>query len=226
VVSVSPPDGAINVAVGTSVSATFSEALDPTCVNTSTFILKGPDGKIISGTVSYQEDDNLAHFTPEAPLSYSTLYTASLTTGIKDVAGNTLEASYTWGFTTASQDTRTNLIANPEGDGTIILYISAGSLASVEGLKISYCADPPEGYSFPYGLLDLKITGLKIGQSVTLSILLPDEILSHARWYWYNPNYVLWSDITMYVRWSGQTALVTLKDGGLGDCDGEANGVI
>jgi hypothetical protein len=226
VVSVSPPDGAVNVATGTSVSALFSEPLDSTSVNTSTFILKGSDGKVISGTVSYEEDNNLARFTPEAPLSYSTLYTASLTTGIKDVAGNTLESSYTWSFTTASQDTQTNLVTNPEGDGTIILYISAGALASVEGVKISYCANPPESYSFPYGLLDVKITGLETGQSVTLSIVLPDKILSHARWYWYNPNYVLWSDITMYTKWSGQTAMVTLKDGGLGDSDGEANGVI
>jgi hypothetical protein len=55
---------------------------------------------------------------------------------------------------------------------------------------------------------------------------LPEEILPHARWYWYNPSYTLWRDITAYTRWDQNRAYIPLRDGGLGDCDGVANGVI
>ncbi|MEA1970289.1 MAG: Ig-like domain-containing protein, partial [Thermodesulfobacteriota bacterium] len=33
-------------------------------------------------------------------LEYNTTYTAAITTGVKDLAGNVLEAGYTWSFTT------------------------------------------------------------------------------------------------------------------------------
>lgn len=41
-----------------------------------------------------------ATFTPLADLDYDTAYTATITTGVKDLAGNAIEADYVWSFTT------------------------------------------------------------------------------------------------------------------------------
>jgi hypothetical protein len=98
VISVSVSDGAENVATDTTVSAIFSESMDPATINTTTFTLKGPDGESVARTVTYEKDLNLARFTPQTPLSYSTSYIATLTTGIKDLTGNTFKSPYTWGL--------------------------------------------------------------------------------------------------------------------------------
>jgi hypothetical protein len=43
---------------------------------------------------------NIATFAPTAALAEGKIYTATVTTGAKDAAGNALAANYTWSFTT------------------------------------------------------------------------------------------------------------------------------
>jgi len=95
VTSTSPVAGATGVAVGTVITATFSEAMDADTITTSSFTLDS-----VSGSVSYDSGTYTATFTPSANLAYSTTYTATLSTAITDVAGNPL-AEYSWSFTTA-----------------------------------------------------------------------------------------------------------------------------
>ncbi len=45
---------------------------------------------------------NTATFTPDAALADNTVYTATVTTAVTDLAGNHLAADYTWSFTTAA----------------------------------------------------------------------------------------------------------------------------
>jgi len=92
--SVSPLDGDIDVAVSTTVSVTFSEAMDADTITTSSFTLDS-----VSGSVSYDSGTYTATFTPSADLDEDTTYTATLSTAITDVAGNPL-AEYSWSFTT------------------------------------------------------------------------------------------------------------------------------
>jgi len=92
-----PTDAAIDVALNRSVSANFSEALDPTSVNTSTFTLSD-GGAPVSGVVSYS--NKVATFNPASNLAASTVYTATLTTAITDLAANPLAADEVWTFTT------------------------------------------------------------------------------------------------------------------------------
>ena len=97
--STSPADATTDFALNNSVSANFSEALDPATVNTSTFTLN--DGATpVSGTVSYS--NRVATFTPASNLAANTLYTATLTTAVTDVPGNPLAANVTWTFTTGT----------------------------------------------------------------------------------------------------------------------------
>jgi len=99
VASTAPANTATGVAIATSVTATFSEAMRASTINTTTFTLS--DGtNAVSGTVTYDSDTKTATFTPTSALAYSTTYTATITTGVKDLVGNALAADYTWSFTT------------------------------------------------------------------------------------------------------------------------------
>lgn len=89
-----PANGAINIRVDTVITAAFSEDMQAATINDSTFTVGG-----VSGTVSYA--NKVATFTPNSDLSFNTVYTATITTGVKDAAGNALPASYIWDFTTA-----------------------------------------------------------------------------------------------------------------------------
>jgi len=98
--SVSPVADATGVARGTTVSVTFSEAMDESTITTSSFTLDS-----VSGSVSYDSGTYTATFTPGANLSYSATYTATLSTAITDAAGNPLASAYSWSFTIRRQPT-------------------------------------------------------------------------------------------------------------------------
>ena len=103
VTSVTPPDG--NAAVCpdiTIVSATFSKAMNPATINTSTFTVTGPSGATVAGKVSYASATDIATFAPSANLAPSTKFTAAITTGATDTYGNTTEANFVWTFTTSA----------------------------------------------------------------------------------------------------------------------------
>lgn len=95
--SVSPSNGSANIAVNSAITVTFSEAMDASTLNASTFTLSYASGTV-SGTVICNGSTTM--FTPSLNLSYNTTYTATITTGAEDAAGNTLASSYSWNFTT------------------------------------------------------------------------------------------------------------------------------
>ena len=99
--STSPTNGATGVAVNTTITATFSEAMDSSAITTSTFTVS-TGGSNISGTVSYNSTTKTATFTPSSNLSFPTTYTATITTGVKDAAGTAMVSNYTWSFATES----------------------------------------------------------------------------------------------------------------------------
>jgi len=93
VFATSPLNNATNVAVSSPITATFSEAMDATTISTGTFTISG-----VAGTVTYS--GFTATFTPSADLEPSTTYTATITTGVKDVDGSAMKENYAWSFTT------------------------------------------------------------------------------------------------------------------------------
>ncbi|MEO5589212.1 MAG: Ig-like domain-containing protein, partial [Gemmatimonadaceae bacterium] len=97
----SPINGATGVLVSSTVMVTFSEDMNPTTVNGSTFMVRTTVGSIaVAGTVSYNAATRIATFTPTAALAPSTNYTVTVTTGAKDLAGNGLTGNFTFAFTT------------------------------------------------------------------------------------------------------------------------------
>ena len=106
VTSTSPANSAINVAISTVVTATFSEAMDATTISGTTFTLKVTSGgAAVAGAVTYDPATHIATFTPTAPLANNTNYTATITTGVKDVAGNALAVNKVFTFTTIPDTT-------------------------------------------------------------------------------------------------------------------------
>ena len=97
--STNPTNGATGVAINTAITATFGETMSISTMTTATFALSDSSG-IISGAVSYS--GTTATFIPLSNLAYSTPYTATITTGARDLAGNAMASNSTWSFTTVS----------------------------------------------------------------------------------------------------------------------------
>jgi methionine-rich copper-binding protein CopC len=96
----SPAANATGVAVGSNVTATFSENV--TGVTAARFTLRQgttTTGALIARAVTYNATTHVATLNPTANLAAGTVYTARLLTGITDIAGNPL-APVTWSFTT------------------------------------------------------------------------------------------------------------------------------
>lgn len=122
VTAVSPLVGAADVATNASISAQFSEALDPATVNSATFILKDGAGALVEASVNYNGVS--ATLTPLAGLQGATFYTATLTAGITDLAGNTLSANYAWSFTTinSADTTPPTVVSTNPADAAIDVF--------------------------------------------------------------------------------------------------------
>lgn len=99
VASTIPLNAAVAVPLNQKVSATFSKSMDASTITTATFTLM-QGTTFVSGTVSYV--GFTATYTPSSNLVANTTYTATITTGAFDLAGNALANNYVWSFTTGA----------------------------------------------------------------------------------------------------------------------------
>jgi hypothetical protein len=97
-----PLNAATGVPINQVVSATFSKAMNAATINSTTFTVTGPGTTPVTGLVAYASVGNTATFTPAASLAINTLFTATITTGAQDLAGNAVAVNYVWTFTTGS----------------------------------------------------------------------------------------------------------------------------
>ena len=140
VVSLSDPlDLATGVALNKQITATFSKTMDASTITTATFTLM-QGSTFVAGTVSYA--GSKATYIPSSNLVSNTTYTATITTGAKDLAGNALAANYVWSFKT-SNSFIVALSANPLLGGSVS---GAGSFNS--GTSVTVVANPNAGYTF------------------------------------------------------------------------------
>jgi hypothetical protein len=129
IVLTNPADGATGVALNQAVSATFSEAMNPLTITTGTFELTGPGSTAIAGTVSYDALTFIATLTPSAPLTASSIYTATITSGATNLSGNSLGttgAPNPWSFTTGA-----TIVPPPVNLGTASLFGGFGGGAGM-----------------------------------------------------------------------------------------------
>jgi len=97
-----PLNAASGVPVNANITATFSKVMDPSTFTTATFTLatSAVPAVSVAGSVSYL--GTTAIFNPTGNLAASTVYTATVLAGVKDMSGNALAADNTWSFTTGT----------------------------------------------------------------------------------------------------------------------------
>ena len=89
----------------TGIYVIFDEAVDAGTINNTNFTVvdNTSGGASVNGTVSYDASIRTAKFMPTNPLTALFIYTATVTTGVRDLAGNHLVTPYTWQFTIAPE---------------------------------------------------------------------------------------------------------------------------
>lgn len=103
----SPTDGATAVCRTSGVNATFSEPMDASTIDATSFTVT-ENGTAVPGSVGYDAASRVATFVPTAATGFtaSTVFVATVVSGaagVQDVAGNALAADRTWSFTTSAQ---------------------------------------------------------------------------------------------------------------------------
>ncbi|WP_207679005.1 Ig-like domain-containing protein [Desulfonema magnum] len=99
---VSPDNDADNVELDTKITVAFSEPVDSSSITNETFSVSDDSGNAVGGTPDYDHANMTATFQPAA-LDYDTAYTVIITTDVKDLDGNAVEADYLWSFTTIGE---------------------------------------------------------------------------------------------------------------------------
>jgi hypothetical protein len=106
--SVSPTNGATDIALDSNVTATFADlAINADTVTNESFALT-KDGSAVAAHVSYDfngEGLEEATLDPDSVLEENTTYTATITTSVKDLVGHALGQDYSWTFTTTDDTT-------------------------------------------------------------------------------------------------------------------------
>jgi hypothetical protein len=125
-IPVTGPPAAIDVPLNQIITATFSKAMTASTITTPPqFTLQVTSTSApVSGVVTYAAVGNTATFTPNAALTASTEYTATILTGVTDLAGNHLVTNYVWTFTTGAAVVNTPptvLSTSPANSGAVCI---------------------------------------------------------------------------------------------------------
>lgn len=105
VISRLPGDGVGGVATTATPTARFNANLDPATVDGAAFSLRpAAGGAALDAGVSYDPATRSVRLTPAAELDFTTAYSATLTTAIRDAEGAPLPAAVSWTFTTKAPD--------------------------------------------------------------------------------------------------------------------------
>jgi hypothetical protein len=142
-----PANNASNVATNQAVSATFSKAMNPLTLTNATFQLytgTAATGTSLQATITYDAINFIATLTPTSVLAQSTYYTAIVTSGATDLAGNALGTTgsvpnNTWIFQTGAAAVLPPVVLGPH----VILFGAFGGGAGItnEGIYTVVNAD-------------------------------------------------------------------------------------
>lgn len=99
IISTDPLSAETGVVLNKIITATFNMPMNGSTLNATSFILQ--QGSIpISGSVMYS--GTMVSFTPSVALLSNTIYTATITTAAKNIAGDSIGTNYIWSFTTGN----------------------------------------------------------------------------------------------------------------------------
>ena len=108
VTSTDPTDKALSEFSNIIITATFNEDMDPASINNKSFIVMQGLNSVPGTVTSASSQASIFTFTPEKSLLPSTLYTATIKKGVRNLNKNALQKDYVWSFTTHPQVTLTS----------------------------------------------------------------------------------------------------------------------
>jgi hypothetical protein len=120
------------VALNTTINATFSKAMDPLTIIAANFLVTDPKAALVYGTVAYNPLNDIETYTPTSDLLPNTVYTFTVTTGVRDLAENPMVQNFVCSFTTGG-----TLGPAPVNLGSAAGFaILAGSTVTNTGLSV------------------------------------------------------------------------------------------
>ncbi|RZU00770.1 Ig-like domain-containing protein [Rivibacter subsaxonicus] len=130
-----PASSATGVSRSTTVTATFSEAMTASTIDTTSFELRDASNALVPATVAYNSTNRRATLTPSSTLLYAQTYTATVKGGstdprVKDTAGNALAASSSWSFTTIPDITAPTVSSISPASGATGVAVTAAPYAN------------------------------------------------------------------------------------------------
>lgn len=168
--STDPLNNSTGIARNKVIALTFSEAMDETTINGVTFTLKQGTSSV-EGTVSYT--GKTARFTPSNVLAASTAYTATITKGAKDLAGNALAADVAWEFTTGGTTSLLATVNLGTSGNYVILAQSAINNSSTSAITGDVALSPAAA-SYITGMALTAATGYATSTQVTGKVYAAD----------------------------------------------------
>ncbi|MDO8528062.1 MAG: ice-binding family protein [Deltaproteobacteria bacterium] len=128
--STNPANADGSVAINKKVTATFSESMDSATIITANYTVTGPGATPVAGTLALV--GNVATFTSDSNFAPSTLFTATITTGAKDAAGNALASDKVWTFTTGTEAAQSVAQATvPLGSSSNFAILASAAITNV-----------------------------------------------------------------------------------------------
>jgi len=165
-----PENNNNNVARNQKVVITFSEEMDPSTINSSTFTVEQGTADI-SGNVEYTGVE--ATFTPDVAFIAATEFTATISTEAKSQKGINLEDNHEWNFTTGGSESTIDGIDLGTSGNYVILSKTAinnsGTSIITGDLGLS-----PAATSYITGLALTDFTGYATSAQVTGQVFASD----------------------------------------------------
>jgi hypothetical protein len=173
VATTSPNVSATSVARNKVITVNFSTEMDASSINTSTFTVKQA-GVAVAGAVSYS--GTTATFVPAAVLAANTLYTATLTTGVRSADKVPLAANVQWEFTTTANATA-GLAAVSLGAAGNYVILAKTAINNVPTSAITgNLGLSPAATSYITGLSLTDFTGYATASQVTGKVYAADMV--------------------------------------------------
>jgi hypothetical protein len=165
-----PLDLAVNVSRNKVVSVNFSKSMTPSTINNTTFTLK-QGATPVNGTVVYS--GATATFTPSVLLTASTVYTATVSIGVKDLSGNALATPKVWSFTTGTS-TSAQAVVNLGASGNYVILAKTAITNVPTSIITGDLGLSPAAASYITGFSITKATGYATSAQVTGKLFAAD----------------------------------------------------
>jgi hypothetical protein len=135
------------------------------------------------------------------------------------------------------KDSEQTTIKSVKMEGTTVqIGVSIKDCPTAVAVESVESEDPrlPDAYAsgkpkrMPFGLINFKIAVAQPGDPATVKLYFSERAPWRSKWYKYDPIAERWYDFSAYASFAAdrRSVTLTLRDGGAGDADGVANGII